>query len=213
MFTGLVQGKGKIISRGGGSLVIRPETAIDAPVYGESIAVNGCCLTLESAVGNDLKFHTMEVSLNRTNLGRLPIGSTVNLERALRMGDRLGGHIVQGHVDTAARVLEYGQLPDGDYLLKIALDDEFAPLVVAKGSIAVDGVSLTVAEAGRDYFAIRLIPVTRHDTALSERTPGTTVNLEFDVLGRYVLRMNELRQDEKKSSGITMDTLREAGFL
>jgi len=213
MFTGLIQSKGKIVSRGGGSLIIRPEQEIENPVYGESIAVNGCCLTLENAVGKDLKFHTMEVSLRRTNLGLLPPGSTVNLERALRMGDRLGGHIVQGHVDTAAQVLECGQLPDGDFLLKIALDAEFAPLIVAKGSVAVDGVSLTVAEAGRDHFAVRLIPVTRQDTALAERGAGTRVNLEFDVLGRYVLRMNELRQSSKTSPTITMDTLREAGFL
>ena len=213
MFTGLVQCKGKIISRGGGALIIRPEQQIENPLYGESIAVNGCCLTLENAGGGDLKFHTMEVSLRRTNLGILPVGSTVNLERALRMGDRLGGHIVQGHVDTAARVLECGRLPDGDFLLKVALDAEFAPLVVAKGSIAVDGVSLTVAEAGIDYFAVRLIPVTRQDTALAERSAGTQVNLEFDVLGRYVLRLDELRRSENKSSAITMDTLREAGFL
>ena len=213
MFTGLIQGKGRIVSRGGNSLVIRPDNAIENPVYGESIAVNGCCLTLEKAVGKELTFHTMEVSLRRTNLGALPVGSSVNLERALRMGDRLGGHIVQGHVDTAAQVLECGKLPDGDFLLKIALDAEFAPLIVAKGSVAVDGVSLTVAEAGVDYFAVRLIPVTRHDTALEERTAGSLVNLEFDVLGRYVLRMEELRRNESGSGGVTMDTLREAGFL
>ncbi len=212
MFTGLVQGKGKIVSRNGSSLSIHPEQSLTDPLYGESIAVNGCCLTLERAENGILVFHTMQESLRRTNLGTLPIGSTVNLERALRPGDRLGGHIVQGHVDTAAEVLEYGKVPDGDYMLKIALAPEYAPLVVTKGSIAVDGVSLTVAEAGREWFAIRLIPVTRHDTALAERTPGTAVNLEFDVLGRYILRMAELQSRDNRSN-ITMDTLREAGFL
>lgn len=213
MFTGLVQGKGTLVSRSGSTLIVRPHTPVEAPEYGESIAVNGCCLTLENRDGALLKFHTMEESLRRTNLGELSVGATVNLERALRLGDRLGGHIVQGHVDTAARVLELGQLPDGDFMLKIALDKQFAPLVVEKGSIAIDGVSLTVAEAGRDFFSVRLIPVTRSETALEERTPGTPVNLEFDVLGRYILRMAELQNSAPADSGITMETLQEAGFL
>ncbi len=212
MFTGLVQGKGKIVSRNSNSLIIHPEKVLESPVYGESIAVNGCCLTLERADGNDLIFHTMQETLRRTNLGTLPSGSTVNLERALCLGDRLGGHIVQGHVDTAAEVLEYGRLADGDYILKIALESRYAPLVVAKGGIAVDGVSLTVAETGSNWFSIRLIPVTRNDTALAERTPGSTVNLEFDIIGRYILRMTEV-QNSTSGGGITMDTLREAGFL
>ena len=212
MFTGLIQGMGRIAGRSGGRLIVEPDAPPEAPVRGESIAVNGCCLTLERFSARTLEFHTLAESLRRTNLELLPVGAAVNLERALRPGDRMGGHIVQGHVDTAAEVLEYGKVPDGDYMLKIALAPEYAPLVVTKGSIAVDGVSLTVAEAGREWFAIRLIPVTRHDTALAERTPGTAVNLEFDVLGRYILRMAELQSRDNRSN-ITMDTLREAGFL
>lgn len=213
MFTGLVQGMGKIISRSGGKLVIKPDFPVEEPVYGESIAVNGCCLTLESAAGGTLTFHTLEESLRRTNLGMLPVGSTVNLERALRLGDRLGGHIVQGHVDTAAKVLECSRCADGDFKLAVALDPQFANLVVEKGGIAIDGVSLTVVEAARDMFAVRLIPVTLRDTALHERTAGMSVNLEFDVVGRYILRMMELRDSEPSSSGVTMQTLLEAGFL
>ena len=213
MFTGLVQTTGRIAERSGGELVVRPAVMPDDPVRGESIAVNGCCLTLESFTGGVLKFHTLQESLRRTNLGRLPLGSQVNLERALRLGDRLGGHIVQGHVDTAAEVLDFGVLPDGDCDLRIALAQEYAPLVVTKGSVAVDGVSLTVAEIGADFFSVRLIPVTLKDTALVERKPGTTVNLEFDILGRYILRQSELRERGPARGGVTMDTLREAGFL
>lgn len=213
MFTGLVQGMGKIISRSSGKLVIRPEFPVTEPVYGESIAVNGCCLTLECASGGELLFHTLEESLRRTNLGSLLPGSRVNLERALRVGDRLGGHIVQGHIDTAAEVIECCRMPDGDFKFAVRLDPQFAALVVEKGGIAIDGVSLTVVEAASDYFAVRLIPVTLQDTALKERTPGTLVNLEFDVIGRYILRMLELREQPSAKSGITLETLQEAGFL
>lgn len=213
MFTGLVQGTGRIVARSGSKLVIRPEFAIDDTVYGESIAVNGCCLTLERFSGGNLEFHTLEESLRRTNLGLLPVNSAVNLERALRLGDRLGGHIVQGHVDTAAEVLDLAETADGDFKLAISLKREFAPLVVEKGGIAIDGVSLTVVEAQEDMFAVRLIPVTMHDTALTERRPGTAVNLEFDVIGRYILRMMQLEKSSSSSCGITMETLLEAGFL
>ena len=214
MFTGLVQGMGRIVSRSAGKLVIRPDEPISDPVYGESIAVNGCCLTLENNSGSELVFHTLEESLRRTNLGALLPGSRVNLERALRLGDRLGGHIVQGHVDTAAEVIECRRMPDGDFKFAVKLDPQFASLVVEKGGIAIDGVSLTVVEAGMDMFAVRLIPVTLQDTALSERTPGSLVNLEFDVVGRYILRMMEIKENTgSKSSGITMETLLEAGFL
>ncbi len=213
MFTGLVQGKGRIISRTGNKLTIQPDFILEEPVYGESIAVNGCCLTLESASGGKLTFHTMEETLLRTNLGMLPIGSAVNMERALRLGDRLGGHIVQGHVDTAAKVLECRKSADGDFIFAVALDPDFANLVVEKGGIAIDGVSLTVVEAASDFFSVRLIPVTLHDTALLERKAGAMVNLEFDVVGRYILRMMDLQKSSPKSSGVTMETLLEAGFL
>lgn len=216
MFTGLIQAMGRIARRSGGKLIVKPDVPPEDPVRGESIAVNGCCLTLERASAEGLEFHTLAESLRRTNLGTLPIGAAVNLERALRPGDRMGGHIVQGHVDTAAEVLECRRLADGDFALTVALPPAFAALVTEKGSVAVDGVSLTVAEAGRDRFSVRLIPVTLEETALRDRRPGTPVNLEFDIIGRYVARMLEMRGDLPSSeteSGITLEKLREAGFL
>lgn len=213
MFTGLVQGMGKIVSRSSNKLVIQPDQPLSDPVYGESIAVNGCCLTLENSAGGVLTFHTMEETLRRTNLGMLVPGSTVNLERALRLGDRLGGHIVQGHVDCVGEVLECRRMPDGDFKLAISFDPQFAPLAVVKGGIAIDGVSLTVVEAAADMLSVRLIPVTLQDTALYSRQPGAKVNLEFDVVGRYILRMMELEKTPAKSGGVTMETLLEAGFL
>lgn len=213
MFTGLVQGMGKLVSRSSSKLVIEPDFILDEPTYGESIAVNGCCLTLENAAGKLLTFHTLEETLRRTNLGKLAVGSRVNLERALRLGDRLGGHIVQGHIDTAGKVVECIPTADGDFKFTVAFDPEFANLVVVKGGIAIDGVSLTVVEAGNDFFSVRLIPVTLKDTALAARNAGSSVNLEFDVVGRYILRMMELQKNESKSGGVTMETLLEAGFL
>ena len=213
MFTGIVEMRGRLLARRGHQLLIRTEKPLTDPVYGESIAVNGCCLTLENSAGGVLTFHTMEETLRRTNLGMLVSGSTVNLERALRLGDRLGGHIVQGHVDCVGEVLECRRMPDGDFKLAISFDLQFAPLAVVKGGIAIDGVSLTVVEAATDMLSVRLIPVTLQDTALYSRQPGAKVNLEFDVVGRYILRMMELEKTPAKSGGVTMETLLEAGFL
>lgn len=213
MFTGLVENLGTLRGSGGGKLRLLPRRPLENPVFGESIAVNGCCLTLERVLGDGrLEFHTLAETLNRTNLSRLPDGATVNLERALRVGDRLGGHIVQGHVDTVAPVRSVRRLGDGDYELSVALPPEFAALIVEKGSVAIDGVSLTVAGLAEDFFSVRLIPQTLRDTALVERTAGKPVNLEFDVLGRYVARRMELSACAEQHA-VTMETLQNAGFF
>lgn len=218
MFTGLVEMTGTLAGLRGEHLTLRPSKKFDAPVRGESVAVNGCCLTLERELpGGLLEFFTLAETQRRTNLGKLKPGALLNLERALRMGDRLGGHIVSGHIDATAEVLGYRKMPDGDWELRVALPEPLAPELVEKGSIAIDGVSLTVIEVGRDFFTVRLIPVTRADTALAERTPGTPVNLEGDIIGKYVRRQLELRAgaaaEPTAQSEITMNTLREAGFL
>ncbi|MBQ9776676.1 MAG: riboflavin synthase [Lentisphaeria bacterium] len=213
MFTGLVEMTGTLAGCSGEHLRIRPGRVFADPVFGESVAVNGCCLTLERVLPNgELEFFTMAETLKRTNLGSLKKGDPVNMERALKAGARLGGHIVSGRIDGTGEVLDFHRRPDGDYELKISLSEELAPEVVAKGSIAIDGVSLTVVEVGDGYFTVHLIPVTRDETALVQRSKGAAVNLETDVLAKYVRRQLEYMQKSPKSE-ITMDTLREAGFL
>ena len=220
MFTGLVEMTGKISGRSSNALIVFPAQRLSDTVIGESIAVNGCCLTLERETpSGELVFHTMAESLRRTNLGTLPIGARVNLERALASGARLGGHIVQGHVDTAAKVVSLTRKSDGDLELAIELAPELAPEVVTKGSVAIDGVSLTVVRADDGEVAVRLIPQTLADTVLGERGAGSIVNVETDILGKYVRRQlvlaGVLSEPEKKSSGgsVTMEKLREAGFI
>lgn len=221
MFTGLVESVGKLVGRSGEHIQVRLARRFESPQFGESVAVNGCCLTLERDFPDGtLEFFTLAETLDRTNLGRLPIGSPVNLERALRLGDRLGGHLVSGHIDSVAAVLSFTRCADGDFELVVELPELLAPEVVEKGSIAIDGVSLTVVRVEKGSFAVRLIPVTRAETALAGRTPGTLVNLEGDLIGKYVLRQLALRDggaagepERCSGSSISMETLRQAGFL
>ncbi len=218
MFTGLVQQVGTLISASSGRLLIRPAHRIENPVTGESIAVNGCCLTLERVnAAGELEFHTLAETLNRSNLGKLAPGSPVNLERALALGDRLGGHLVQGHVDAVAEVVAQKRNSNGDVELVVRIPEGFAVELVEKGSITIDGVSLTVATLTEQTFSVCLIPQTLADTALASKKSGTFVNLEGDIIGKYVRRFLEVsnRSGSQKdsSSGITYEKLREAGFL
>ena len=219
MFTGLVQQVGTLVSASSGRLLIRPARRIDSPVTGESIAINGCCLTLERVnAAGELEFHTLAETLSRSNLGQLVPGSPVNMERALALGDRLGGHLVQGHVDAVAVVVDQKKKSDGDVELEIRIPNGFAVELVEKGSITIDGVSLTVAKLTEETFSVCLIPQTLADTALKTKTSGTLVNLEGDIIGKYIRRFLEVSRSGsetagKKSSGITYEKLREAGFL
>lgn len=216
MFTGLIEGTGKVSGRRGERLLIKPDFPMEDVLSGASIAVNGCCLTLERRTGaGELEFFTLAESLARTALGEIPAGGRVNLERALVAGARLDGHIVQGHVDAALRVLSLGRSESGDMVLKIELPANYAALTVEKGSVAVDGVSLTVAELGSSWFSVCLIPETWARTALSEKRSGSRVNIEFDILGKYVRRQLECRDNggSGAASGLTMEKLSSAGFL
>ncbi len=197
MFTGLVEETGEVLSlettpTGGFRLgLIAPIIAPTAHL-GDSVAVNGCCLTVASKTEETLFFDLLQETLARTSLSEVQSGSLVNLERALSVGARFGGHFVQGHIDGTAEILRIE--PSGaDLRLQIALPPAGARYLVAKGSIAIDGISLTVAELGPDSFTLWIIPHTREVTNLRTRKPGDRVNLEYDLLAKYVERMLEAR--------------------
>ena len=187
MFTGIVRERARIASveprREGMSLRVTANTTADGLAPGDSVAVNGVCLTLEDADGGELAFWAGRETLERTTLGRLETGGEVNLEPALRAGDPLGGHLVQGHVDAVGEVVD--PVPD----LRVRMASDLLRYVVEKGSITVDGVSLTVAALDEDGFAVALVPFTLEATTLGALGEGDDVNLEADVLAKYVERL------------------------
>jgi riboflavin synthase len=192
MFTGLIEDVGTVValdlSRQQKRLEISAPRLAGKLRVGDSIAVNGCCLTVAQLEGDRLSFDLLQESLDRTNLKNLRDGSRLNLELALAAGARFGGHFVQGHIDCAAPILAAKE-SGSDLRVEVELPPEFAHYVAPKGSIAVNGVSLTVAELAPKSFAIWLIPQTRAETNLATAKPGDLVNLEFDLLAKYVERM------------------------
>jgi riboflavin synthase len=212
MFTGLVTDMG-VVERveprsGGARITIRPGTLpVDELAPGESVACNGACLTVVERGNGTMSFDAVPETLARTTLGTWRTGTRVNLERALRLSDRLGGHLVQGHVDAVGKVLS--RAPEGQGArITVSLPASIAPLVAGKGSIAVDGVSLTVARAERDRFEVALIPETLARTVLGAAGPGTAVNLEADVVARHVARLREFAG----SPGVTEGALKDWGY-
>lgn len=197
MFTGLVETTGEVaalkIAEEGARLVVHAPAIAGEVHLGDSVAVNGCCLTAVAQEAEMIAFDLLHETLERTSLHSAKVGALVNLERALAANARLGGHFVQGHVDCASEILALE--PHGaDHRLEIALPREFAHYVAFKGSIAIDGISLTVAEVRAASFVIWLIPHTVAVTNLHTRRAGDRVNLEFDLLAKYVERMLALRQ-------------------
>ncbi|MCC3769897.1 riboflavin synthase [Streptomyces sp. UNOC14_S4] len=192
MFTGIVEELGEVVSvenRGDSSLFrLRGPLVTDGARHGDSIAVNGVCLTVVDTADGEFTADVMAETLKRSSLGALAVGSRVNLERPMALGGRLGGHLVQGHVDGTGTILE--RVPGEHWeIVKIALPAELARYVVDKGSITVDGISLTVVEAGADHFTVSLIPTTLQLTTLGIKRTGDPVNLEVDVLAKYVERL------------------------
>jgi riboflavin synthase alpha subunit len=196
VFTGIVRELGRVASveeRGGG-LALEIEAPETAPALspGDSLAVDGVCLTAEAVADGRVTLHAVPETLSRTTLGRLREGDRVNLEPALRAGEPLGGHHVQGHVDAVGRIQSVEAEGEGLRVF-VAAPPEILRYLVEKGSVAVDGVSLTVAELAEDAFAVALVPHTLEQTTLSELMPGREVNLEVDVLAKYVERLLDPR--------------------
>jgi riboflavin synthase len=197
MFTGIVEELGTVeaLERQSDALrlTVRATTVLEDAGLGDSIAVNGCCLTVAELTGTTWTADVMAETLDKTGLGALAPGDRVNLERAVTAGTRLGGHLVQGHVDAVGHVVrrEPGEHWD---VVTLEMPRELAPYLVDKGSITVDGVSLTVVEAGETSFTVSLIPETLRRTTLGFRAPGDVVNLEVDVIGKYVARQLALRE-------------------
>ncbi|HEX5401958.1 MAG TPA: riboflavin synthase [Pseudonocardiaceae bacterium] len=189
MFTGIVEERGEVVDvealPGAARLTVAgPLVAADAR-HGDSIAVNGVCLTVVEVAGGRFTVDVVNETLQRSSLAKIHAGDRVNLERAMAVGDRLGGHIMQGHVDGTGVF----QSRDDVGLTRFGMPQRLAKYVVEKGSVAVDGVSLTVVEAGDDHFSVALIPTTLSLTTLGEREAGDLVNLEVDVLAKYVERL------------------------
>jgi len=217
MFTGIIQGLGTVIEKrpAGGGMVFLLEAgfALTDPEEGESIAINGVCLTARNIRGSRFSVDVSPESLDRTGLGSLEVGGTVNLERALRLADRLGGHLVSGHVDLRGRVEE--RRSEGDFtLFTFSLNSGMAKYVIEKGSITIDGVSLTVNSCSGNRFLVSIIPHTLAVTTLGQLQQGDRVNIEVDIIGKYVEKLLAEQSGETGSgSRINPAFLAEHGFL
>ena len=193
MFTGLIEELGTVLWIRGTQLQIAAPRVATGVHTGDSIAVNGCCLTVAAHRREQITFDLLQETVRRTNLGGLKRDSSVNLERALAAADRLGGHFVQGHIDCTAAIIAFDE---SDSRLEIELPQEGARYVAEKGSIAVNGISLTVAELKPASFVTWIIPHTRRSTNLKTAEAGELVNLEFDILAKYVERMITARTQQ-----------------
>ncbi|HWH25783.1 MAG TPA: riboflavin synthase [Pseudolysinimonas sp.] len=204
MFTGIIEERGEVLAwqpQGDSArITVRAPLAVSDAKHGDSISVSGVCLTVVDQGPDWFSADVMGVSIDMSTLGGLKVGDRVNLERAAALGDRLGGHIVQGHIDGTATLLSVTP-GDGWNVLRFSLDTEHAPLVTRKGSITVDGVSLTVSAVsepgeGEQWFEVSLIPETLVATTLGSRQPGERVNIETDILARQILRMNAFHPND-----------------
>ena len=215
MFTGIVEELGTVraIRRGAHSAVlsIGANLVLSDLNIGDSVAVNGVCLTATSRDSGGFTADVMHETLDRSSLGALTPGSPVNLERAMPANGRFGGHIVSGHIDGVGTVQSVRR-DDNALWYTVRADPALLRYVVEKGSIAIDGISLTVARMEADRFSVSLIPHTASVTALGRKGPGDTVNLETDIIGKYVEKLLKPREESPFEPGITLDFLRENGF-
>lgn len=225
IFTGIVEETGKIESVANGNkyaiITIIADKVLKGTKIGDSIAVNGVCLTVTSISGNKFTADVMAETIRRSSLGTLKHGSKVNLERAMAADGRFGGHIVSGHIDGTG-VIRSLEREDNAVWVEIETPDKLLKYIVEKGSIAIDGISLTVAKLTDDSFSVSVIPHTGEETTLLAKKPGDIVNLENDIVGKYVERLMNFNTSQKSpfdnktatstKSNITMDFLTENGF-
>lgn len=218
MFTGIVEEVGTIRSlqmRGNsGSISIVANKVLEGTQIGDSIAVNGICLTVTSLLSDGFTADVMAETVRRSGLDRAKMGDSVNLERAMAADGRFGGHIVSGHIDGTGVIREYRREENAVWVT-IATSPEILSLIVEKGSICIDGISLTVATVSEHSFQVSIIPHTAEETTLIRKHTGDVVNLENDVVGKYVQRLLEgasLKTQAKAKSTLTMETLQELGF-
>ena len=207
MFTGIIEEVGIVKSRRERSLIILASKVLEGTKLGDSIGVNGACLTVTRLNSHSFQVEVMPETLRCTNLGGLYAGDKVNLERPLALGGRLGGHLMQGHVGATGRVLSL--MPEEEAILvRYAAPQEVMRYIVEKGFVAVDGVSLTVVKRNSTSFTVSLVTYTQEHTNLATRRPGDLVNLEVDIIAKYVEQLKE-----RSRAGITLDFLAEHGFL
>lgn len=199
MFTGLVEEKGELLNKiktgDGYQLIISASKIMEDLKIGSSISVNGCCLTVVKKESSNFAVDTIEETLKKTNLGSLKIGDKVNLERSLKADARLGGHFVLGHIDTTGIIEEIKELSNSHYMT-ISYPKNFKKYLIYVGSVAIDGVSMTVAQLEGNRFSVGIIPFTWHETIFSDKKAGDSVNLEFDVLGKYVERIMSVKPEQ-----------------
>lgn len=216
MFTGLIETVGTVseLKRqgGGGVLVVASTMASQELELGESIAVNGACLTVTAWTSSTFSVDISPESFERSTLGKLRRGQSVNLERALRLSDRLGGHLVSGHIDGTA-VMKKRYQDENAVRLHFEAAPEVMRYVVEKGSIAIDGISLTVNSADKNSFSVAIIPHSLGRTTLKDAKPGSVVNIETDLIGRYIERFVLFGREEQKPGSVNIDLLAKNGFL
>ncbi|MFA4885486.1 MAG: riboflavin synthase [Desulfotomaculaceae bacterium] len=216
MFTGIVEELGVIsaVRRGADSaqLIIEAEKVLEGSRVGDSILVNGVCLTAVHFGAASFTADVMAETLDKSNLGSLKTGDRVNLERALRLSDRLGGHLVSGHIDAVGKIAGQ-QRHDIATLIDIKAPAVVMRYIIKKGSVAIDGTSLTVVDLGPESFQVSLIPHTAHLTTLGFKKAGDTVNLEGDMIGKYVEKLMNLQENKAGKSNLSMSFLAEHGFV
>lgn len=215
MFTGIVEAIGTVrefVRRPNGArLRIEAATIVPSVRLGDSLAVDGACLTVAALDDRTASCDLSAETLSRTTLGTLRVGTRVNLERPLRLGDRVGGHLVSGHVDAIGQLV--GRVPQGDSAVyRIRFPASLAPLLVLKGSVAVDGISLTVAALGEDRFEVAVVPYTLRGTTLPDKGVGARVNLEADLVGKYVARLAAKGGSPPDAGPLNLTVLKEHGF-